>query len=183
MKILQDNRQKNNKHIAKNRYFFEQSIYVYTSQLPFGDYWLFEPTTSEKATVSVNTMAGKFHLAPKVAVDTKADICELAYNICSTKAEHERFKAELIKAQEHDCQLVILVENTEGVSTLADLTRWKEPQKHFNQRHGIRRYFGSTLAKACNTMNTKYGVKFAFCAPEDAGAKIISILTKGAKNG
>ena len=35
---------------------------------------------------------------------------------------------------------------------------------------------GETLAKACMTMEFKYGVKFRFCAPEESGKNILKIL-------
>ena len=35
---------------------------------------------------------------------------------------------------------------------------------------------GETLAKACLTMQLKYGVEFLFCRPEDAGEKILELL-------
>ena len=37
---------------------------------------------------------------------------------------------------------------------------------------------GQTLAKAMLTMEAKYGVKFHFCKPEEAGAKVIELLTQ-----
>ena len=35
---------------------------------------------------------------------------------------------------------------------------------------------GETLAKACLTMELKYGVKFRFCTPEKSGENILKIL-------
>jgi ribosome-associated protein len=37
---------------------------------------------------------------------------------------------------------------------------------------------GITLMKACMTMERKYGCRFEFCKPEDAGARIMEILNK-----
>ena len=37
---------------------------------------------------------------------------------------------------------------------------------------------GKTLAKSMLTMQLKYGVEFVFCRPEEAGKKIIELLTK-----
>ena len=37
---------------------------------------------------------------------------------------------------------------------------------------------GVTLMKACMTMERKYGCRFEFCKPEDAGARIMEILNK-----
>lgn len=38
---------------------------------------------------------------------------------------------------------------------------------------------GETLAKAIETMEQKYGVKFLFCKPEEAGAMILKLLEVG----
>ena len=38
---------------------------------------------------------------------------------------------------------------------------------------------GKKLAKALRTMETKYGVKFLFCKPKDAAARIVEILKGG----
>ena len=76
-------------------------------------------------------------------------------------------------------QLVILVENLDGVRCLADLEEWVEPDKSFDKRNRSGRavrYTGRSIAKACRTMHDAYGVMFGFCAPEESGARIIAIL-------
>lgn len=160
MVIVEDTRNRLGKHDLKADYFKEQGINVIRSKLMYGDY----------------------ALMPTVAVDTKQDIYELAYDIDS---DHQRFKAELVGARDAGCKLYILVENTDGVDSLSTLVEWTEPMYHFEMRKtksgnaNARRIEGSRLAKACKTMSERYGATFLFCAPEHAGYFIERLLEKG----
>lgn len=157
MVVIEDTRQQVGKHVLKNNYFKEQDVQIIRSKLPFGDY----------------------ALCPRVAVDTKQDIYELAQNI---DKDHLRFKAECVGAREHNCQLVILVENVDGIDTLSKLSEWQEPDDHYQMRirksgkPQARRIEGARLARACETMSTRYGVQFMFCKPEDSGRIILELL-------
>lgn len=128
---------------------------------------------------------GDYALMPTISVDTKKDIYELAMDI---DQQHARFKAECVGAREHGCQLIILVENDVGIRDLSDLSEWNEPDDHFLMRKHIsgnpktRHIQGSRLARACATMNTRYGVCFEFCAPEQSGERIIELLEGGNAN-
>ena len=117
---------------------------------------------------------GDYQMPPSVAVDTKRSIAELASNVWT---QHDRFRRELVRAQEAGVRLVILVENTHGVTDLVTLAQWVEPQREFNRRKNAqRRIYGSTLAKACATMQEKYGCEFMFCKPGEAGQAVLRIL-------
>lgn len=152
--ILEDTRQQNGEHETKHEWWGQKGVSVIRCKLAWGDYIL----------------------PPCVSVDTKRDIAELAQNI---EQQHTRFRNECIGAREAGCQLVILVENNDGVRSLADLAQWKETQSDFAKRkHAKRRYDGVRLAKACATMTRKYGVMFEFCTPEEAAGRVIEILTK-----
>lgn len=157
MVIIEDSRQQVGKHDLKNEYFKEQGVSVIRSKLPYGDY----------------------AVCPAVTVDTKKDIYELAMDI---DQEHQRFKAECIGAREHGCQLYILVENQDGIIDFLSLSKWVEPDDHFNMRcyksgnPRTRRIEGTRLARACETMSTRYGVTFLFCKPEESGQRILELL-------
>lgn len=142
----------------------------------------------------------------KVCVDTKRSIEELAGNI--NGIQHERFRDECILAQNNGIQLYILVENTGGeiyrtgifnrcITDLRGLANWKNPKlfimKKSNEvigytKTGRPKYKriqacpnairGEQLMKACMTMEQRYGVKFLFCHPNEAGAKIIELLSE-----
>lgn len=173
MIILEDTRQQDSKHKAKERWFSEHGVEVRRTKLYCGDYTL--PTDQS------------------VCIDTKRDIQELVGDICGT--QHTRFRDECIRAQESGIKLIILVEN-EGkviysrkgtvvenhtIRELKDLHKWVNPrlwifkngkQKYPNATKGI------TLQKACMTMQKKYGVEFQFCSPDEAAEKIVEILNR-----
>lgn len=152
--IVEDTRQQRGKHDLKAACFEEAGRLVVRCRLDVGDY----------------------ALAPRVSVDTKKDINELAGNI---RADHARFRAECVRAREEGTLLVVLTENRDGVRTLADLERWRESPRDAARRRAARPYTGRSLAKACRTMRAKYGVMFDFCAPEESAARVIEILEGG----
>lgn len=160
MKIIEDTRQQAGKHDTKHEQWLEAGVELIRSKLAFGDY----------------------ALPPVVAVDTKASILELAMDI---DQQHERFRRELIAAQEAGCLLVILTENGDGVTDLGTLAAWQNPRRFINERRGLRPPItGARLAKACAAMEKKYGVRFDFCPPQDAAARVVEILMEeGGRDG
>ena len=115
-----------------------------------------------------------------VSVDTKQNCTELYNDLIS---DHKRFSAECQNAQKYGIQLYVLVENTEGFKEPRDIINWKNPQMF---RYWKAKKKGSTqkppasnvqLIKIMHTMNKKYGVIFEFCKTEDAGQRIVEILT------
>ena len=109
---------------------------------------------------------------------------------------HGFFHRGLLRAKNYGVQLYILVDNTDGVEDYDSLFRWVNPRrriminseeqigyyKNGNPRYKkIQKYpncmMGEQLAKACLTMEKKYGCKFLFCKPQEAGEMIIQILT------
>ena len=169
MIILEDTRNQVGKHDTKADYFKAQGIEVRRTKLYVGDYTL--PANQS------------------VCIDTKKDIQELIGDICGK--QHERFRNELLRASEANIKLIILVEDEGGycdykktiynkpVTCLDDLFHWKNPRL-FIWRKGKQLYpnatKGSVLAKACITMQKKYGVSFEFCRKENAGKRIIELL-------
>lgn len=169
MILLEDTRQQAKKHEIKHRYFDANGIKVERSKLYVGDYTL--PTNQS------------------VCVDSKKDIAELIGDICGK--QHDRFRAELVRAQESGIKLYILVENKGGeightgvfnktITDLSQLHSWKNPRL-FIRYKGKQKYpqatRGITLQKACYTMQKKYGVTFLFCHPDDSGKIIVELLT------
>lgn len=152
--VIEDSRQKAGKHERKHAYWESRSVFYERHELPVGDYALW----------------------PRVAVDTKASIVEIAGNL---RTDHVRFRNECIRAKENGCLLIVLVENNQGITCLADLERWTESTKSFCKRHGKHRYIGRTLARQMRTMTERYGVLWAFCRPDEAGAKVLELLEKG----
>lgn len=148
MKIIEDTRQQAGQHEIKKAYFQTHNIKVHRCKLPVGDYALF----------------------PTVSIDTKKNMQEIAANIGGS--EHVRFREECKLAKEFDCQLIILVENTEHIRSIEDVEHWKNPRL----KKYPRAINGERLAKAMRTMSERYGVQFLFCDPADSGSIIERIL-------
>ena len=134
-------------HELKHKHFEEMGVELVRNMLPFGDY----------------------ALPPSVSVDTKADMAEIASNIGS---DHKRFKRECIAAKEAGCQLIILVENDDGIRSVNDVHTWINPEIIYRPRA----ITGERLEKAMKTMSERYGVRFEFCEPEEAAGRIIDLL-------
>ena len=153
--LIEDTRQQASKHEAKHEAFERMGVTIVRSKLAHGDY----------------------AFPPRVSVDTKQSIAELASDI---DQQHERFRAECIGARDAGTQLVILVENAEGVDSIESLAAWSEGERSFRRRKTAkRRLSGMRLAKACLTMQRKYGVRFEFCAPDAAAEKLLELLREG----
>ena len=163
-------------------------------KMPYGDYAEYTESVHEVIERRGNKYT-KMDLAPRVriAVDRKNSIGEICGNVSSKSAEHGRFRDECIRAQDNGCRFYVLIED-EKVKNLDDLEKWENPRekKYFvmkaRQAKGYKIKYpiakqppasGKKLAKALRTMETKYGVEFVFCKPEDAAQRIVELLTKG----
>lgn len=139
-----------------------------------------------------------------VCVDTKKDIEELLNDIIGK--QHARFRDECIFAQNNGIRLYILVENAgceiyhtgiynKTIMSLEELHSWKNPRLFIMENSSemvgtykngrpmyrkVQKYpkatRGEQLMKACMTMEQKYGVKFLFCRPSEAGLKVLELL-------
>ena len=168
--IKVDTRQHKGKHAVKDDWWASHGVSTARVKLDFGDYM----------TDGSN-----------VSVDTKRNIAEVAQNIGGRN--HARFKRECQRAAASGCRLVVLVENRDGVHCLDDLRKWTNDHcracgerrrsgcNPFDgqkcPRHGTRKPIqGPRLAKAMETMQERYGVRFEFCAPRDAAEIICGLL-------
>ena len=94
----------------------------------------------------------------------------IAMNICGS--EHKRFINECKAAKAAGCSLVILVENTLGITDISQVHKWINPRVVYSSKC----VQGPRLQKAMETISERYGVRFMFCRPEDAGRIITEIL-------
>lgn len=155
-------------HITK--YFDMNNIKYYTNKLLFGDYMnLHNPT---------------------VVIDRKQNLTEVQGNITQ---QHERFRNELIKAQENGFKLIILIEESQ-IKTLEDvrdkyinprMKQWSMARNkalkkglEFKQRPPLS---GKQIYEIIKTMEQKYGCKFMFCRKEYMAQTIIKLLTTDRK--
>ncbi|HBF66465.1 MAG TPA: hypothetical protein DDW34_12930 [Clostridium sp.] len=149
MTIIEDTRQQKGKHALKLSHFEQNGIKVVRSKLPIGDY----ANIKDLSTI----------------VDTKKDIQEIVGNVIQ---DHKRFVEECKLAAESEIQLIVLVENMSGVTCINDLYGWY----NWRLKKSPKATTGRQLAKILTSMEYKYGVKFEFCKPEEAGAKVIELL-------
>lgn len=149
MVIQEDTRQQAGKHNIKHAYFAENGVDLVRCKLPFGDY----------API------------PPVSIDTKNSMDEIAANICGK--EHTRFINECKAARAAGCALIILVENTVGISDISQVHTWINPRVIYSDKC----VQGDRLQKAMETISERYGVRFMFCEPSESGEKIKELLS------
>ena len=128
---------------------------------------------------------------PRLVIDRKKDLQELIGNVTQ---QHERFRAELVRAKEHGIHIVILCEHGGDITTLDDLIFWHNPrlsQGTWKMQDGhpvkVLKYpkatTGQQLHKALTTMAERYDVEFVFCDKKHTGAEIVRILGGGETGG
>lgn len=149
MIILEDTRQQTEKHSLKHQWFAEHGIEIKRCRLYVGDYAL--PTNQS------------------ICIDTKKDLQEICSNVCQ---QHERFRAELIRAQEAGIKLIILCEHGGSIKTIEDVYFWDNPRKKYSKGA----LDGQRLFKMMRTMTQKYGVEWQFCTKQQTGRRIAEIL-------
>lgn len=121
---------------------------------------------------------------PRLVIDRKKDLMELCGNVTQ---QHERFKAELIRAMQAGIRVVILVEHGAGICCLEDVYFWENPRKHriiWRTINGKRvktvisekAVDGKQLYKSLCTIRDRYNVRFEFCSKQETGREIIRIL-------
>ncbi len=117
---------------------------------------------------------------PRVIVDRKQDLGELCGNVCQ---QHERFREELIRAQEAEIKLIILCEHSKDMQCLEDVIWWKNPRRYKKVKEDgkwltkeTKALTGEKLYKILRTMEEKYGCEFLFCEKRETGTRIIEIL-------
>lgn len=148
MVLYEDTRQQPGKHENIRRFCDTQGIRIMRQALNVGDYQI----------------AGK----GDISVDTKQSVIELAGNVFK---DHERFRAECIRAKDCGIQLIILVEE---MLPGGRLELWRPPVRR--DGNPLVRFDPVTLRKAMVTMQKEYGVKFRFCDPRCTGPLMLEYL-------
>lgn len=112
---------------------------------------------------------------PQTVIDRKQTIAELAKN-CTT--EHERFKAEMERAQKAGAELIILVEQNRykdrdewiHVERIEDLLRWSNPHSTIR---------GEKVYRVLRSWCAKYPIRVEFCDKRVTGRRIIELIYEG----
>lgn len=107
-----------------------------------------------------------------LVVDRKQNLQELAGNVCQ---QHERFRAEMVRAADAGIKVVILCEHGGMIKTLDDVRLWKNPRL----KDSPKAITGERLHKALLTMTERYGIEILFCDKRVTGKKIMEILGVG----
>ena len=172
MIIFEDSRQQSGKHDLKHKSFEANGIEIRRTKLYCGDYSL--PTDQS------------------ICVDSKSGLAEIYNNLIQ---DHKRIRAEADRASEAGIKLYILIEEP-GIQTLNDVRNWKNPRylrwlkvKQAHERgkmlnvkiSGKPPVNNITLIKIMSSFASKHGCEYVFCSPEEAGAKIVEILTNEEK--
>jgi hypothetical protein len=134
---------------------------------------------------------------PRLIIDRKQNLSEICANICQG---HERFRNELIRAQENGIKLIILIEHSNQIKSIEDVaSKWMNPRlkekkewiedelctNKKGEEYWVPGYCkvtkskamtGETLASVMHTQERKYGCKFMFCDKLHTGKRIIEIL-------
>ena len=192
--LIEDKANRIGKHDVKNAYWQKQGIEVLRYPLPIADYVLANDKLfdmlARKKIRGVDPHKMDFIGTYDVCCDSKNSIEELAMDICGGKKSHDRFRDELILAQNNGIKLYIVVENKGGrigkssvfnptITKLEDLSKWRNPRS-FIFKGGKQAYpnavRGVTLMKACITIERKYSCRFVFTEPNNSGKIILDIL-------
>ena len=136
---------------------------------------------------------GDYMMPNTVSVDTKKGMAEIYADLIS---DHDRFKRELIRAQEDGIKLYILIED-DYISDMDEAKRWVNPRKRewdykysfvaqaqkrgklLDKKIPKAPVSSDRLVKMMQAIEKKYGCKFLFCKPEKTGAEIVRLLKHG----
>lgn len=154
MLLIEDSRQQAGKHKNIHQYCEQQGIEIVRQCLNIGDYMIAGP--------EYNGIKGD------ICCDTKYGVPELA--ACCFQG-HERFRAEMERANRMGVQLIIL---TEENLPNGRLDQWKSPVGRDGQPKFL--FSPVTLRKVLVTMEEKYKVKFRFCDGRSTGKVLLEYL-------
>ena len=184
--LLEDKAQKINMHNAKHEYWERSGIPIVRVPLPVGDYVLMNQAIYKMLKGRDDVEKKDFLGLHSRSVDTKFSMDEV-YS-CMVQ-DHERFAKEADKAVENGIDLIILVEQR-GIRNVDDVKNWQNQRfrkwkkdKWFGRKVNPRPPMSSeSLMKAMKTFSIDHGCRWEFCSPEDAGRRVIELLTED-KNG
>jgi hypothetical protein len=106
---------------------------------------------------------------PRLVIDRKKDLQEICGNVTQ---QHERFQRELIRAQEAEIRLIILIEHGDDIQSLEDVYFWDNPRLSKSPKATT----GKSLYRSLCTIRDRYNVRFEFCTKRETGQKIMELL-------
>ena len=81
---------------------------------------------------------------PRLIIDRKQNLSELCSNVCQ---DHERFRRELIRANENGIRMIFLVEHGKDIKRLEDVIWWENPRRWKRRQNPDRKE--NTAASFC----------------------------------
>lgn len=189
MKIGVDKAQQAGKHDLKHNDLINMGHELVDIPIPCGDYIEITPQIEEVIKRRGDKLK-KMDLIGciNISVDTKRDMSEL-YQCLVTG--HARFSDECFLAYNNHIKLVILIENTDGVTSISNVDRWRNEiawKRYFAlcrkaDREGGKRprppVKPSQMKAMMSTMHSRYGTEFMFCDPKETAVIISDILERG----
>lgn len=150
MEIQIDTREKQRAIVKVLDEFDRQGIKYISSKLYVGDYMSFDN--------------------PRLIIDRKQNLFEICSNVCQ---QHDRFIAEIKKANDIGIKLIFLVEHGGRIKTLDDIAEWNNPRL----KSSPLAVSGQRLHKILSTISKNYNVEFLFCDKRNTGKRIIELLS------
>lgn len=140
--------------------FDRLGVKYFVSKLPVGDYMNLDNA--------------------RLVIDRKQNLIELCSNVCQ---QHERFRAEIQRANDNGIRIIFLCEHGEDITCLEDVIFWENPRRKKRikkdgrwQNVETKALKGETLYRILCTIRDKYGVEFEFCQKGETGARIKQLL-------
>lgn len=120
----------------------------------------------------------------KLVIDRKKDLLEVC---CNVTQQHERFRTELVKANDAGIQLIVLVEHGADITSLEDVYFWKNPRLFETKWTTVNgrpcripanpnATTGEMLFRCMDTIQKRYGVIWEFCDKRSTGKRIADLL-------
>ena len=138
--------------------------------------WELARIQRQLTTLGCKTIVSKLYVGdyqsldnPRLVIDRKKDLQEICGNVTQ---QHERFQRELLRAQEAEIQLIILIEHGDGIQTLEDVYFWDNPRLSKSPKATT----GKSLYRSLCTIRDRYNVRFEFCTKRETGQKIMELL-------
>lgn len=199
MVIAVDKAQKEGKHDLKHNQLIELGHELLFLPLPVGDYILVDDAVAEV----IKRRGDKLKKMDLLGVCNRS--CDRKYGMSEIYGDiigksHERFRDELILAQQNNIQLIVLIESAPEVKCLEDVKSWKNwkqlyaycKRNHIKAGQGMMERIaefaehggqkppvnGEQLYKCMVTLSQKYGVRWSFVSPENCGKAIAYLLAK-----
>jgi len=157
--LIEDTRNKINKHLNVLYYCTENNISIIRKKLDVGDYML--------------------EGIDNISVDTKCSILEIASDLSTKNNEIKRFRRECIKAYCSHIKLYILVECPPIYRTIDDIKYWNNPN-FAKSKYCIS---GQRLYRLMRNFEIAFLVKFIFTTKNNTGQTIIELLESKYKEG